>query len=74
MVGHFSTPITPESGSFLHADSHLTEASALRLLAALAERLGVELDVEAELEAAREEAAGRAEADRFPAPPDDGGG
>ena len=22
MVGHFSTPITPESGSFLHADSH----------------------------------------------------
>ena len=52
----------------------LTEASALRLLAALAERLGVELDVEAELEAAREEAAGRAEADRFPAPPDDGGG
>ena len=21
MVGHFSTPITPESGSFLHADS-----------------------------------------------------
>ena len=49
----------------------LTEASALRLLAALAERLGVELDVEAELEAAREEAAGRAEADAFPAPPAD---
>ena len=24
MVGHFSTPITPESGSFLHADSHTT--------------------------------------------------
>ena len=23
MVGHFSTPITPESGSFLHADSQL---------------------------------------------------
>ena len=40
----------------------LTEASALRLLAALAERLGVELDVEA----------ARAEADSFPEPPDDG--
>ena len=23
MVGHFSTPITPESESFLHADSQL---------------------------------------------------
>ena len=22
MVGHFSTPITPQSGSFFHADSH----------------------------------------------------
>ena len=25
MVGHFSTPITPESGSFLHADSQSTQ-------------------------------------------------
>ena len=50
----------------------LSEATALRLLAALAERLGVEIDVDAELESARAEAADRAEADRFPEPPDDG--
>ena len=29
MVGHFSTPITPESGSFLHADSHTTTPGRL---------------------------------------------
>ena len=52
----------------------LTEATALRILAAVAGRLGVELDVGAELEAAREEAAGRAEADGFPQSPDDGDG
>ena len=46
----------------------LTEATGLRLLAALAERLGVDIDVATELEAAREEAAGRAEADAFPEP------
>ena len=35
MVGHFSTPITPESGSFLHADSHSqveSECGVLRLV------------------------------------------
>ena len=29
MVGHFSTPITPESGSFLHADSHVFPLEAV---------------------------------------------
>ena len=49
----------------------LSEATALRLLRALAERLGVEFDVDQELEAARAETAARAEADSFPTPPED---
>ena len=49
----------------------LSEATALRLLRALAERLGVEFDVDQELEAARAETAARTEADSFPTPPED---
>ena len=52
----------------------MSEITALRLIRSLAERLGVEFDAEAELEAAREEAAGRAEDDTFSLPPDDGDG
>ena len=33
MVGHFSTPITPESGSFLHADSQFERRPAGEKLA-----------------------------------------
>ncbi len=49
----------------------LSDATALRVIAAVAGRLGVEIDADAELEAAREDAAGRAEEDAFREPPQD---
>ena len=52
----------------------LSEETVTRLLASIAERLGVEIDPAAELEQAREERAAAAERDSFPAPPDDGAG
>lgn len=50
----------------------LTEATALRIIEAIAGRLGVEFDAVAELEAARKELAQRREADVFQQPPDPG--
>ena len=52
----------------------LSGETVTRLLASIAERLGVEIDPAMELERARAEASERAEADAFPAPPDDGSG
>jgi hypothetical protein len=49
--------------------SLMTEATALKLINAIAGRLGVEFDAEAELTAAREEASKRAEKDVFTEPP-----
>lgn len=49
----------------------LTKKTALKLINAIAGRLGVEFDAEAELEAALEEAGKTAEDDVFTVPPDD---
>jgi hypothetical protein len=49
----------------------LTETTAMALINAIAGRLGVEIDVEAELKAARKKAAKTAEDDVFKDPPDD---
>ena len=49
----------------------VSEGLALRIIASVAERLGVEIDPDEELEKARGEASERAEADTFPAPPED---
>jgi len=49
----------------------LTEPTAVALINAIAGRLGVEIDAETELEAARQEAAKKAEEDVFKDPPDD---
>lgn len=48
----------------------LTEATALRMINAIAERLGIEFDAEAELATARKERERRAELDTFTTPPD----
>lgn len=50
------------------------EALAVRIVASVAERLGVEIDPDEELASAKREASERAEADAFPEPPDDGDG
>jgi len=47
----------------------MTEATALKIIIAIAGRLGVEFDAEAELKAAQAEAAKRAEKDVFTEPP-----
>ncbi len=49
----------------------VTELTALRIINAVAGRLGVEIDAEAELKAAKEEVAARREADTFSEVPDD---
>ncbi|MFZ5530303.1 MAG: hypothetical protein ACOY4U_04535 [Pseudomonadota bacterium] len=49
----------------------ITEATALKIIAAIAGRLGVEIDAEAELAAARTAAGKQAEDDVFATPPDD---
>jgi hypothetical protein len=49
----------------------LTETTAMALINAIAGRLGVEIDVETELEAARKVAAKKSEEDVFTDPPDD---
>lgn len=49
----------------------ITEEKAVQIIAAIAERLGVEIDAKTELEAARIEAARRREADGYVAPPED---
>lgn len=49
----------------------LSEKTALLIIALVAARLGMEIDVEAELQAAKTEAGRRAEADTFPPIPDD---
>ena len=58
------------------ADGLLTRATAVRLIQSVAERLGVEFDAEAELQAAEQEAAARREEDNYTEPPanDDGNG
>jgi len=49
----------------------MTQATAVRLIQAIAQRIGVEVDAEAELDQARQDRAARAEADSFAEPPDD---
>ena len=46
MVGHFSTPITPESGSFLHADSQVARRGQMLGGAATADATADDQDVE----------------------------
>lgn len=56
------------------ADGLITRALALKWIAAIAGRLGVEFDADAELKAAAKEADKRAEEDTFVDPPDDDAG
>ena len=49
----------------------MTDATAVRLIQAIAQRIGVEVDADAELAQARQDQAARAEADSFAEPPDE---
>lgn len=57
--------------SVVMSEGLLSEETAMALIAAVAERLGVEIDPVTELERAREQADKRREADTFTEPPDD---